>query len=80
MDGSNSETLLTLPVPYTICREMAVDAARGKVYLSLYDPAGYQQRAIASMNLDGSGFKILFEISGSEPQEVTGGISLWANK
>jgi len=80
LDGTDVKTLLTLTQPYTVCREMAIDSKQGKLYLSLYDPDGYLRRAIASINVDGSDFKILYEVSGNEQKDVSGGIVLWQNK
>jgi hypothetical protein len=80
LDGSDVKTMLTLSQPYTVCREMGVDSKHGKLYFSLYDPDGYLRRAIASVNVDGSDFNILYEVSGDEQKDVTGGIALWLNE
>lgn len=79
LDGSVVQTLLTLPPPYTYCREMALDAPHGRLYLSLSNQAGWRDRAIASVNVDGSDFRILYEVSGNQERDVTGGLVLWLN-
>ncbi len=79
LDGSNPETLLTLPEPYRFCKGMAVDARHGKLYLSLYTPAedNYRGRAIARANLDGSEYEILFEMRAETGDEVSGGMAVY---
>ena len=79
LDGSNSETILTIPAPYRFCTLIVLDVANKKMYMSLSSDAdnGFKDRAIARANMvDGSEFEILYQISGNTEEEVVGGIAL----
>lgn len=72
LDGTNIETIFQLNnTRYDYCRTMHLDPVNGKLYMSLLDvETGFRDRAIASMNVDGSGFEILvtldYSVYGSE--------------
>lgn len=78
LDGSGVETIFTIPAPYTFCRAIVLNAAQRKLYLSLYNESiGNRGRAIARLNLDGTGFEILYEATADTAEEVSGGIALF---
>ncbi len=80
LDGSQVETLLTIPAPYRYCRAIVLDITQQKMYLSLYEVAGgFTRRAIARANLDGTGFEVLHAITGNTASEVDGGLALYAS-
>jgi hypothetical protein len=76
LDGSNVETLLTIPPPYQYCRTMALDLPNHKMYLSLFSTENSGWRAIARANTDGTGFEILYQILGNSASEASGGMAL----
>ena len=77
LDGSQVETLLSIPAPYDFVRSMALDVVDKKIYMSLYNAASnYLHRAIARANMDGSGYEILYEASGIKEGDVSGGLAL----
>jgi hypothetical protein len=80
LDGTEEEILLNLADPYVYCRAMDIDTEHGRLYLSLYGMPNANRRAIASMNLDGSDFRILFDISGDTADSVSGGLALYMNR
>ena len=76
-DGSELETVFSIPSPYNFCRALVLDQFHGKIYLSLYDESGgYKGRLIARLNTDGTEFEMLYEITGNTAEEVSGGIAL----
>jgi hypothetical protein len=78
LDGSEAETILTIPQPYRFCRTIVLDVEHQKMYLSLYDEASeYTHRAIARANMDGTGYEILIEFSGDTGESVSGGMVLY---
>lgn len=79
LDGSAVETLLTIPGAYHFS-SIALDANSRKMYLSLWNKDSEPQifkRAIARMNMDGSGFDILHTIAGNTGEEVVGEMALY---
>lgn len=78
LDGSNPETVLTLPEPYHYCWRVVLDVAQQKMYFSLFnEDNGFKDRAIARANMDGTDFEILYKMTGNTPEEVAGGIALY---
>lgn len=78
LDGTGLETLLTIPTPYRFCTTLVLDVARKKMYLSLYDEdSSYRRRAIARANMDGTGFEILYQMTGSTEAQVHGDMALF---
>jgi len=78
LDGSEPETIFTIPAPYRVCRSIVLNLLHKKIYLSLYDGDNdYKGRAIARSNMDGTEFEILYEITGDTQEEVSGGIALF---
>ncbi|MGD9611922.1 MAG: hypothetical protein AB7V22_03385 [Kiritimatiellia bacterium] len=66
LDGSGLETVLTVPAPYIFCISLKLDVANNKMYLCLInDYVSWEYRAISRANLDGSGYEILREYSGT---------------
>lgn len=79
-DGSSPEkiTLFTLPEPYRFCRTIQLDVENKKMYLSLYnEDTVYRDRAIARMNMDGTGFEILHTLTGSDWLDIHGEMTLF---
>lgn len=79
LDGSAVETLLTIPGAYHFS-SIALDANSRKMYLSLWNKDSEPQtfkRAIARINMDGSGFEILHTIAGNTGEEVVGEMALY---
>lgn len=69
LDGTNPQTILTLPLPYQYGTTLELDVPNNKMYISLcggWLPAGvkYDDRAIGRANLDGSEFEILWQMPG----------------
>ena len=78
LDGSDLETIFSAPAPYSACRAIALDLAGQKIYLSLYDISrDWKARAISRVNLDGTGYEILYEVTGDSGDAVSGGIGLF---
>ena len=66
LDGSGLETVMTVPAPYVFCISLKLDVANNKMYLCLInDYVSWEYRAVARANLDGSGYEILREYSGT---------------
>lgn len=62
LDGSNVQTLMTLPESYKVCNKIVVDPDGTHMYLYVASSSReYSRRAIARADLDGSGFKVLTE-------------------
>jgi hypothetical protein len=79
LDGSGLETVLAIPAPFRYCRSVVLDVVHQKMYMNLINPDnGNKGRAIARSNMDGTGFEILYQITGVTEQEVAGGIALIA--
>ena len=75
LDGSNVETILTLPEGYIFSRSMALDEDTGKIFIYIYeDETNIGKQAIARFNLDGSGFEIIREIQTNG--NVQGGLAV----
>lgn len=71
-------TLYTVRGQYNFCRQIQLDLKNRQIYLNLYDLAsGYRNRAIARMNMDGTGFEILHTIHGSSEYDTHGTIALF---
>ena len=78
LDGSKFETLFRVPAPYSACRAIALDLVGHKIYMSLYDESrDWKARAISRVNFDGTGYEILYEVSGDSGDAVSGGIGLF---
>jgi hypothetical protein len=78
MDGSDLETVFSVPPPYQFCRTIALDVAHQRIYLSLFDEGNdYKGRAIARVNMDGTEFEVLYEATGNTGDEVRGGMALY---
>ncbi len=76
--GSSKETLFTLPEPYRYCRSIHLDLENSKMYLNLYnEDTGYRDRAIARMNMDGTGFEILHTLTGNDWLDIHGDVALF---
>ena len=57
---------MTVPAPYVFCISLKLDVANNKMYLCLInDYVSWEYRAVARANLDGSGYEILREYSGT---------------
>ncbi|MFZ2424319.1 MAG: LamG-like jellyroll fold domain-containing protein, partial [Anaerolineae bacterium] len=75
--GSSKETLFTLPEPYRYCRAIRLDLENRKMYLNLYnEDTGYRDRALARMNMDGTGFEILHTLTGNDWLDIHGEMTL----
>ncbi|MDW8318227.1 MAG: DUF1349 domain-containing protein [Anaerolineae bacterium] len=71
-------TLYTVRGPYNFCRHLHLDLKNRKIYLNLYNLANnYQDRAIARLNMDGTGFEILYTIHGGSEYQTHGAIALF---
>ncbi len=70
LDGSNVESLLTISdKKYNHCWRMEIDRQAGKLYLSMEDEDYANHQTIARVNLDGSGFEILYQATyDNDPQ------------
>jgi DNA-binding beta-propeller fold protein YncE len=78
LDGSDLETIFRVPAPYSACRASALDLSEHKIYLSLYDESrDWKARAISRVNLDGTGYEILYEVTGDSGDALSGGIGLF---
>ncbi len=78
LDGSGLETIFTVPAPYSACRAIALDLVEHKIYLNLYDESrDWKARAISRVNFDGTGYEILYEVTGDSGDAVSGGIGLF---
>jgi hypothetical protein len=78
LDGSISETLLTLPAPYRFCYSIHLDVGNQMMYMSLDDEdSGHTKRAIARAKMDGSGFEILHTMTGDTWLDVLGDMTLF---
>ena len=79
LDGSAVETLLTIPKPYRLCSSMTLDVAHQMMYLNLStdDTNGYRGKAIASANMNGSGFEILHTLTGTTESDASGYLALF---
>ncbi len=66
LDGSGRETVMTVPAPYMFCIALKLDVANNKMYLCLInDDTTWEYRAVSRANLDGSGYEVLQEYSGT---------------
>ena len=65
LNGTEVQTLLTVPAPYNVVMQIVLDLSAGKMYMYLANPtsSNWQERAIARASLDGSGFEILKEFN-----------------
>jgi hypothetical protein len=78
LDGSEIETIFTIPEPYTAPRAIALDLDAKKIYLSLFDVSrDWKARAISRVNMDGTGYEILYEATGESGDALSGGIGLF---
>lgn len=75
LDGSNVETILTLPEGYIFSQSIALDESTGKIFIYLFeDERNIGKQAIARFNLDGSEFEIIREIQANGT--VQGGLAV----
>ncbi len=78
LDGSQPETLFSVPTPFGFIKSLDLDVAHNKIYLSLFNVgSGYTRRAIARANLDGTGYEILYTTEGNGEVAVSGGLALF---
>ena len=65
LDGTGVETIKTLEPPYEYCRFFLLDPTGTQLYVYLTsETSDYRNRAIARMNVDGTDFEILREVTG----------------
>jgi hypothetical protein len=78
LDGSNLETVFSVPLPYSALANIVLDLQEQKIYMSLYDVSrDWKAKAISRVNFDGTGYEILYETTGDSGDAVSGGIGLF---